>query len=411
MRLVLFAVATLLLLWPGLAQDNRTDCLPIGLSPQRLQLARLEPGRLLDTASGRETDLAAVVAKALQADLIVIGEHHDSLACHRFQRDFLDALAARDPRLLIGFEFFEPTDDPALDLYRSGNIDAGELVTRTAWYRRSALNFGYTQSVLEAARLHRVPCVGLNVPRDLVHKVAGGGLAALAPGQAALFPGVDRRDPDHEYYIRSIFSPLSLLAPAWFENVYAAQRCWDTVMAASMRRALRRPGMGKRRGVIVAGSAHVAYGLGIPWRYRRADPRARLLTIVPVAVPEKKEEGEENPMLKALAANAVPAAVFSRGIADVVLAVPEKEEGRFPVIGLSGKMEEGAGYRVTAVSKGSLAEVHGLRPGDLVLAVEGKPVASQEDLRRRLAEKKWGEPLSLDVRRNADLKEPKPESK
>jgi uncharacterized iron-regulated protein len=398
----------LLAFMPGSAQESSSDCLPIGSSPHRLLLAGLEPGRLMETATGREIDLAAVVKMALKADLIVIGELHDSPACHRFQHDFLGALAASDPDVLVGFEFFETGDDPLLDLYRMGQIDAEELVTRSAWYRRSTLNFGYTQTVLEVVRTHHLACVGLNVSRDVVHTVAGGGLAALSVAQARLFPGVGSRDPQHEYYIRSVFAPLSIQVPAWFENVYAAQRCWDTVMAESMRQALRRPFTSRRHGVIIAGSAHVAYGLGIPWRYRRSDAGVRILTIVPVSVTEKKPGEEENPMLKALAANAAPVALFSRGIGDVVLALPAREEGKYPALGLSGKMEEGSGYRVTGVAKESLAESHGLLPGDLILALDGKPVVSQEDLRRRLSGKKWGDPLSLDLRRNADLQEKKP---
>ena len=111
-------------------------------------------------------------------------------------------------------------------------------------------------------------------------------------------------------------------------------------MAESMRLALARPEFRGYKGVIIAGSAHVAYGLGIPWRYRLRDKRAKILTLVPVTVAAKKKEDgeEENPMVKALAGQMQPAAVFSRGLADVVFAVAAEEKPYFAEAGFSGKM-------------------------------------------------------------------------
>ncbi len=175
--------------WP--ADDKALDALPIGLSPQRLELAVLPAGQVMATAAGQEVDLPALVRQNLDKDVFIIGEYHDSYACHVWQKDFIEALAKEYPRLVVGFEFFNRGDDPALDLYLSGKIGEAELLQKTGWYQRGALNFAYTRLVLETVKKLGLKAVGLNVPRELVSRVAKGGFAKLSAAEQAMFPGVE----------------------------------------------------------------------------------------------------------------------------------------------------------------------------------------------------------------------------
>jgi uncharacterized iron-regulated protein len=333
--------------------------------------------------------------------VFIIGEYHDSYACHAWQKEFIEALAKENPRLVVGFEFFNRDDDPALDLYLGNKISEAELLQKTGWYGRSAMNFAYTRLVLEKVKKLGLKAIGLNVPRELVNKVAKGGFAKLSVAEQALFPGVGRTYPEHEYYVRSTLGEFAVQVPFWFQNVYAAQKCWDTVMAESMRLALARPEFRGHKGIIIAGSAHVAYGLGIPWRYRLRDKRAKLLTLVPVTVVTKKKDAaeEENPMVKALAGQLQPAAIFARGLADTVFAVAAEEKPYFAEAGFSGKMNAEGLFEIVQVRKESPAEKCGLRVGDLVQAIDGVPVKSLEALRLILAQKNWGDALNLDIRK------------
>jgi uncharacterized iron-regulated protein len=388
------------------AEDKALDALPIGLSPHRLQMAVLPAGKVMDTARGQEVDLPALVRQNLDRDVFVIGEYHDSYACHAWQKDFIEALAKEYPRLLVGFEFFNRGDDQVLELYLSGKISETELLEKTGWYQRGAMNFAYTRLVLETVKKLGLKAVGLNVPRELVSKVAKGGFAKLSAAEQALFPGVGRTYSEHEYYVRSTLGEFAVQVPFWFQNVYAAQKCWDTVMAESMCQALARPGLRGYKGVIIAGSAHVAYGLGIPWRYRLRAKGAKILTLVPVTVaPKKKEDKEdENPMVKALAGQLQPAAIFSRGLADAVFAVAAEEKPYFAEAGFSGKMNDSGLLEISRVSKDSAAEKSGLRVGDLILAIDGVPVKSLEGLRLVLAQKNWDDSLELEIRKKISLK-------
>jgi len=403
---VILWVVIVLFQAPAWAADEKAlDALPIGQSPQRLQMSVLPAGKVMDTGSGREIDMTTLVRQNLNRDVFIIGEYHDSYACHAWQKEFIEALAKENPRLVVGFEFFNRSDDPALDLYLSGRISEAELLQKTGWYGRSAMNFAYTRLVLETVKKLGLKAIGLNVPRELVSKVAKGGFAKLSVAEQALFPGVDRTYPEHEYYVRSTLGEFAVQVPFWFRNVYAAQKCWDTVMAESMRLALARPELRGRKGIIIAGSAHVAYGLGIPWRYRLRDKRAKLLTLVPVTVAAKKKEAveEENPMVKALAGQLQPAAIFARGLADAVFAVAAEEKPYFAEAGFSGKLNGDGFFEISLVRKDTPAEKSGLRAGDLVLAIDGVPLKSLEALRLVLAQKNWNDSFNLDIRKKMDF--------
>ena len=63
-----------------------------------------------------------------------------------------------------------------------------------------------------------------------------------------------------------------------------------------------------------------------------------------------------------------------------------------------------AGYEITGVDKGSVAGKWGIRAGDIVTGVDGFPLKTQEDLRRRLAAKKWDDPVQFDIRKTGALR-------
>lgn len=398
---------------PASLAADQADALPLGRAKVRLVISSLEAGKLMNTASGASATVDDIAAAAADKDVIVIGELHDSYECHAFQRDLVEALAKRNPRLVIGFEFFDRGDDPALELWRTGAIGETELLRKTGWYVRSSMNYGYTRLIMDVVRARGLKAVGLNVPREIVHKVSTGGLAGLSAEEKALFPGVAAIDPEHEFFIRTIFGEQAALMPGWFGKMYEAQRCWDTVMAESMRQVLAGKEFKGYKGVIIAGSAHVAYGLGIPFRYLQANRKARLLTVVPVmaspavdmmhsaGVPPAMGGAKAGGMMGAAGGSGpAAAAVFSRGLGDFVLAVSPTDSDYFPNFGFSGKMNDKGEFEVTSVQKGSVAERNGLSKGDVVMTIDGVKISSVEGLRLLLSAKRWDDSAVFEVRKN-----------
>ena len=108
-------------------------------------------------------------------------------------------------------------------------------------------------------------------------------------------------------------------------------------------------------------------------------------------------------MVKALAGQMQPAALFSRGLADVVFAVAAEEKPYFAEAGFSGKMNGDGLYEIERVGKETPAEKQGLKKGDIVLAVDGVPVKTLEGLRLILAQKNWDDSLVLDIRKKMEF--------
>ncbi len=64
-----------------------------------------------------------------------------------------------------------------------------------------------------------------------------------------------------------------------------------------------------------------------------------------------------------------------------------------------------AGIELIDVAPGSPAGVAGLLPEDIVVAVNGKPIESVEELQRQLSAEAIGTPQSLTVVRSGELME------
>ncbi|MBN2429943.1 MAG: ChaN family lipoprotein [Acidobacteria bacterium] len=404
-------IGIILLAWTFLAMSATLaqadlDTLPLGTSPLRMSLATVAEGKMVRTVDLQEVGVDDIVSQNPDTDVFIIGEFHDNYACHAFQRDFIEALYRRHPKLIVGFEFFTRDQNEYLAAWRSGTISEAELLERTEWYERTGQNFGFTRLIMDFIRENGIQTIGLNVPRDMVRIVSTQGFDKLPPEHQRLFPTLDMPNPDHEYYIKTIFGETAVKMDAWFTNMYAAQKCWDVIMAESMRELLARDEYNGYKGVIIAGRAHVAYGLGIPFRYRQAAPDVNLSLLIPVFAPETPEDGEEDesahPMMKAMAGMTRPATVFSLGIGDYVFSVP-RETGHYPTLGVMLKFEAGA-LRVTHVNDDSLAAEAGLEEGDLIMTINGQSIQSLGHFRQEFAGLVWDEVLELDVRKKIKLR-------
>jgi len=62
-------------------------------------------------------------------------------------------------------------------------------------------------------------------------------------------------------------------------------------------------------------------------------------------------------------------------------------------------LEPGIGMEITTVLKGTAAETAGIRPSDIMLGIDGKPLRQSEDLRNAILEHKVGDRIPVEILR------------
>ncbi|UCH94336.1 MAG: ChaN family lipoprotein [Candidatus Aminicenantes bacterium] len=392
----------------ALLADSSQDILPLGPSKYKYLIDKIEKDQVIRTATGKVVTLEDIVNQNPDTDVFIIGEAHDNYQCHTFQRDFIETLYKKYPKIVVGFEFFRREDNEILEQWRTGQITEDEVIKKTGWYKRGAQDYSYTRLIMDILKKYRVKTIGLNVPRSILRTVSRKGFDQLSPEEKELFPTINIPNPEHEYFIKSIFGTFAAQVPMWFKNIYAAQRCWDVVMAESMHQTLAKKEFKGYKGIIIAGGNHVVYKLGIPFRYEKANKKAKITTIVPILMPEEKKEEEEeeeepHPMMKMMGKSLNPAAIFSRGIADYVFAAHQPLHRHFPFIGFT-VVEKNGKFIVTRVKKKSIAEKNGIRKDDQITAIDGVEITSLEQLRYLIAQKDWDDSITFGVVKKIEIK-------
>ena len=163
--------------------------------------------------------------------------------------------------------------------------------------------------------------------------------------------------------------------------MYAAQSTWDEAMAASVRNAMQ--GFDGTM-VVIAGSGHCAYNLGINRRVAEKLPVPHA-TVLPIAVSDWEE-------------------TVVRSLADFLIGIPEDLDPPFyPQAGFGAVEREGK-ISVTMITPGSFAQEAGIKSGDLILGLDGEEVEDLTDFRIRLSEKKWGDSAELKLKRGDEEK-------
>ncbi len=390
------------------AAAGETDLLPLGDPARALELASAPPGAFYDTRAGAELPFDDMVAAMASSRVILLGEDHTRMEQKLVQARILDALAARGVHLVLGMEFFDRGDREVLAKWVDGSLRGDEFLLSSGWYDRGSSRFEYFRPIMEVARRHGIPVFGLNVPRSIPRTVNMRGLNGLDEAQRREVGEVATAgSPEHRYLIaRYLGDTVAMLPPGWFDNMYAAQCLWDVVMARSILADLP----DDATMVVVVGSGHVAYGLGIARRIadeRRAAslPPLAVTTYVPVEAPPPDPEGEPSghPMGGHGEGPTVPPGQFVRSLADVVAVFPATGGiEAYPSLGVQLAATDDGRPKIARVWPDTVAEAVGLTAGDVVLTLDGRVPVDLPHLRLELAKLEWGTRIELVVDRDGE---------
>ncbi|MFQ6069528.1 MAG: ChaN family lipoprotein [Candidatus Aminicenantales bacterium] len=376
------------------AQEKGEETLRLKIGDEKLKDKVMEifPGKIYSAQLGKPVEFSRMISEMEKARIVYVGESHNSLPMHEIQLRILEALFFRHRNTALGLEMFPVTLQEVLNKWSLGILTTKEFIEEAEWYLTWNFNFSYYEEIFDFAKENSIPVYGLNVPRKIIRKIRMQGWRALSEEEKKLVPEPDVTNKEHRVLIRTIFESAEIPhqmkgrgMDRMFEGLYRAQSAWDEVMAHNVLKVAKREG---RRVVVLAGSGHLIYNLGIN---RRAYEKSGLpfKTVIIVPVPEGKE-----------------GVLVARSLADYVFGIEEEERPVYPSIGLSLKKIDGLeNIVIDSDPISGVAKGQDFRKGDVILSVDKRAFSSINNLRIYLSRFTWGDEVTFRLLRQAEEKE------
>jgi uncharacterized iron-regulated protein len=233
-----------------------------------------------------------VIQDLAQANVVYLGETHDSPADHKAQLDIIQQLYQKDPKLAIGMEMFQRPYQPFIERYLQGKLTEEELQKESEYEKRWGFPWENYAPILRFAKDKQIPVLALNTPTEVTKKVSRDGLDSLKANDKNFIPPLSEIRIDNAKYRTLLKESYEKLHehqkgrtkkskprnPQVFEHFLQAQVLWDETMAAVIAQFLRNNP--DSYVVVLAGQGHIVYGYGIPSRVAR---RINILSVKPIA--------------------------------------------------------------------------------------------------------------------------------
>lgn len=234
-------------------------------------------GRIVDLANGKSISFDELMDDLQKMDLIFVGEVHDNPEHHLIEVQILQGLTACYGPLSVGMEFFDTTQQSAIDRYIGKEVSETVFLKEVDWAKRWSFPYHFYRPLLLLAREEGNPLIGINVPNTVVRKVARSGIESLTPEERTyVAEEIDLNNEAHRLYVTDVFKEHAHGQLKDFDHFYQAQCVWEETMAQNIARRLKEdPG----RMVVFTGNGHIVERFGIPDRVLRRMP-AKMATIL-----------------------------------------------------------------------------------------------------------------------------------
>jgi len=240
---------------------------PVPFAEIRGAEGRYGPGKIVDLHQARALDFPSLVEIIAPNDLVFVGEVHDNAEHHLIQVQILQALMACCGPVDVAMEFFRTPQQSVLDRYTAGEMTEPEFLEAVDWKANWGFPYHFYRPLLNLARQHGSRVLALNVPLELVRRVARVGLEGLTPEERMRLPRrIDLTNEAHREYVREAYLMHRRAGIPNFQFFYEAQCVYEEVMAESLARYFEEAGRNHRKVVAFAGNGHLEYRFGIPNR-------------------------------------------------------------------------------------------------------------------------------------------------
>lgn len=393
------------------ADDNGLTPYPLTREPQAGDIIHLPTGITMNFEQAMEMISAAKV--------VYIGEMHVNLQAHEAQRRIIEELERRNPgKVAIGMEMFREPQQPALDKWTRGELTELAFLKEAKWFDNWSSDFGHYRGILEIARDRRLDVIALNPSKEVQKQFASAGSAPLSPEVAAKVPETDFSDPFQRALLEAIFKghdagkkpaaddgddPIARMAAQaqasrgdklakMFDSFYRTQILWEESMASRIVDYLKSPAGAGKKMVVIAGGFHVRHGLGVPRKtLRRAAWPYTIVLPVEISLPDELREEltmeVSPPEIPLLAGDFAWMVSF--------------EELKTQKVRLGVMMRTAdKNVLVEKVLPDTPAAESGIKPGDVLVSLDGIVIEEQGDVILVIQSKKPGDKVKVVLRRD-----------
>jgi uncharacterized iron-regulated protein len=243
---------------------------------------------------------------------------------HDVQREIIQKLSEKGLKLVLGMEMFTHEQQGALDRWTAGRSDIGGLIRElgTEYWT----NIRDYEKILLTARDRNIRILGINAPDKLVKRVAQVGLDGLSPDENVQIPAdTDQVNPQLDRLLRLRLRVHRAFEKRRLDSIVLAQAVRDATMARSISRFLETEEGKDAIVVVIAGSGHVNYGLGIPERVSRTS-KLPYRVVIPTESGELRLTEQEKRQAMPVDISHEDLRFLQSPIADYLHVIPRTEE-------------------------------------------------------------------------------------
>ena len=255
----------------------------------------LEIGKIYRVSDQTPVTVDDLTPHLLAADVIFLGEEHYTPSHLEAAITVLDILRKNQRQPGLAMEMLSWDGQPGLDRYLNNpETPVAQFLEESRWKENWGGKFSDYQPLVDYARTHHLPLLGLNPPRSLVRLVATKGLteALMSPDLASW--AMTKESIDDPEYESLIFEQITACHPKLPDHVYRrifeASIIRDEGMATVIRNFLDTRSTSHAPLVSYTGGGHIQYGVPIPKRVKRIQPQVNTVTIYMVAWDPSKDE-------------------------------------------------------------------------------------------------------------------------
>ncbi len=241
---------------------------------------------------GKMIGYEKVVKAALDSDVILFGELHNSPICHWLELELTKELyAEKKDQLVMGAEMFETDDQLVLDEYFAGKVKEKNFEAEAKLWDNYKTDY---KPLVQFAMKNKIPFVATNVPRryaSLVNKSGFGGLDSLSAEAKAFLPPLPvAYDPELKCYKDMLAAMGGDTSMHVSPNIPKAQAIKDATMAYNIFKNWKE---GKVF-IHYNGTYHSDRFEGIVWYLKQSRPDLRIMTISSVEQDDVDTLASEN---------------------------------------------------------------------------------------------------------------------